>query len=88
VLLILLAPALADPPQVDNSSKNKEINTSVVGQIIKGAIYQVDSYRNFHLINVPSLDKKYLFLSISFDQIYSHLNFSLLIYKQGAQTPL
>lgn len=67
---------------------NKEIPTLTAGQQAQGAIYKADRYKSYHLLSVPTLDKKYLFITVSTDPIYQHLNISLLIYKQGQQSPL
>lgn len=69
-------------------SLNKEIPTMTAGQQAQGAIYKADRYKSYHLLSVPTLDKKYLFITVTVDPIYQHLNVSLLIYKQGQQSPL
>ncbi len=86
VFLLLLL--IASSQGAKSSNSNKEIPTSKVGEVIKGINYKVDQGRSFQLISVPTLDKKYLFVSLSADQIYSHLELNLTIYKQGAQTAL
>lgn len=68
--------------------QSQEIPTMVVGQQASGVIYKADRYKSYHLLSVPTLDKKYLFVTVNTDPIYQHLNISLLIYKQGQQTPL
>jgi hypothetical protein len=59
-----------------------------VGDVIKGVNYKIDQGRSFQLIHIPTLDRKYLFVSLTSDEIYAHLALNLTIYKQGAQTPL
>lgn len=59
-----------------------------MGAIIKGVNYKVDQGRSFQLIRLTTLDKKYFFLSLTADEIYSHLELSLTIMKEGTQTPL
>lgn len=86
VLLLLLNFARA----ADNQSAHKkiEIPNNKVGDVIKGVSYKVDQGRSFQLINVPTLPKKYLFLSLKADEIYEHLELSLTIHKEGSQAPL
>jgi hypothetical protein len=59
-----------------------------VGQAASGVTYKADRYKLYHLLSVPTIDKKYLFITVTAEEIYSHLGVSLLIYKQGTQTPL
>lgn len=56
--------------------------------MIKGVSYKIDQGRSFHLISIPTLEKKYLFVALTADEIYAHLELNLTLYKQGAQTPL
>lgn len=67
---------------------DKQIPTSKVGEVIKGINYKVDQFRSFQLIFVPALERKYLFFSLTADQIYAHVELNLTLYKQGAQIPL
>lgn len=48
----------------------KEIPTIIVGQIAEGQLYKVDRYKSYHLINVNSIDKKYLFFSLKTEEVY------------------
>jgi hypothetical protein len=59
-----------------------------VGQTASGVTYKADRYKSYHLLSVPTIDKKHLFITVTAEEIYSHLGVSLLIYKQGTQTPL
>jgi len=42
----------------------KDIPKMGINQISEGKLYQVDNYKSYHLINVDSIDKKYLFFSL------------------------
>lgn len=85
LLLLFLSAGAADN---QNAHKKIEIPNNKVGDVIKGISYKVDQGRSFQLINLPTLPKKYLFLSLKADEIYEHLELSLSIYKEGSQTPL
>lgn len=85
VLLVVFLFVFADS---NDSSQQKTIPTSNVGDIIKGVTYKVDQGRSFHMVYVPTLVKKYLFFSMTTDPIYKHLNITLSIIKQSSQTPL
>lgn len=86
VFLLFLSFARADGEQA--AHKKILIPNSKVGDVIKGVSYKLDQGRSFQLINVPTLLKKYLFLSLQADEIYEHLELSLSIHKEGSQTPL
>lgn len=72
VFLILLCLASAQQAQ-QQQDKKLDIPTSRVGDVIKGVNYKIDQGRSFHLIFVPSVEKKYLFFSLASDKIYAHL---------------
>lgn len=61
----------------------KAIPTSKVGDLIKGVNYKIDQGKSFHLINIPTLDKKYLFFSVITDEIYKHLDLNISIFRSG-----
>lgn len=50
--------------QVGAQSAQKEIPTIGLNQIAQGKVYKVDNFKSYHLINVNSIEKKYLFFSL------------------------
>jgi len=83
-LLVVVGLGVDSQPQ----QGKRDIPTSVIGEKVHGITYKVDQGRSFHLIQIGALEKKYLFLALSTDPIYKHLNVTLTIYKAGTQTPL
>lgn len=61
--MFLLALLIATALGADNQTK--EIPTMTVGQIANGVVYKADRFKSYHLISVPSIDKKYLFITLS-----------------------
>jgi hypothetical protein len=50
--------------QINAQSGQKDIPTIGINQISQGKLYKVDNFKSYHLINVNSIDKKYLFFSL------------------------
>ena len=88
LLLIIVLSCLLLATLSDEVQPSKTISTLQMDKAVEGMIYKEDHYRNFHTLRINELDQKYLFISVTVEDIFKHLPLVMYIYEGKNQTPM